>query len=68
MEATQLLTTLNKALTLLANYTVNTLGQSTVFPGANICTANTTAALNSATLVSCRNPSIVPSAYKTSFP
>jgi sodium-dependent phosphate transporter len=68
LEATQLLTTLNKALTLLANYTVNTLGQSTVFPGANICTANTTAALNSATLVSCRNPSIVPSAYKTSFP
>ena len=68
VNATQLLTPLNKALTFLANYTVSTLGQNTVYAGANICNGNTTAALQANELFACRNPNIVPSAYKTSFP
>lgn len=68
VEPQQLLTAMNKALTLLQNYTVNTLGQNTVFPGANICTPNTTAGLRANDLAVCKAPSIVASAYKTTFP
>lgn len=68
VEPQAVMTALNKALTLVQNYTINTLGQNTVFPGATVCNGNTSAAIQSNTLAACRNPNLVASAYKTTFP
>lgn len=63
-----LLAFLNRALTLVQNYTVNTLGQNAIFTGANVCSSNSTAALSANELAACKGVQLVSSAYKTSFP
>ena len=68
VEAESVLTALNKALTLVQNYTINTLGQNTVFPGAAVCNGNTSSAIQANALAECKAPLLVAGAYQTSFP
>jgi sodium-dependent phosphate transporter len=59
---------LNKALALLQQYTVNTLGQNTVYVGSNACNGNTTASIQANEAAVCVAPKLIPSAYATKFP
>ncbi|KAG6552741.1 hypothetical protein Mapa_005688 [Marchantia paleacea] len=59
-DADQILASLYKSLALLQNYTIFTLGQNSVFPGAEICIDP---AASNATMVACKTPKLLPKAY-----
>lgn len=58
-DADQILASLYKSLALLQNYTIFTLGQNSVFPGAEICIDP---AASNTTMVACKAPTLLPKA------
>ncbi|KAG6552739.1 hypothetical protein Mapa_005686 [Marchantia paleacea] len=59
-DTDQILGSLYKSLALLQNYTIFTLGQSSVYPGAEICMDPAT---SNATNVACKAPKLLPKAF-----
>ncbi|KAL2629279.1 hypothetical protein R1flu_013965 [Riccia fluitans] len=60
----QVLSGLYESLSLLQNYTVFTLGQNTVFPGADVCIDPSSVNISAAP---CKSPRLLPQAYITSL-
>ena len=63
-----MMNSLFQAVTLVQNNSVNALGQDTVFPGANVCNSNDTAALQAGNAVAaCKAPKLVPAGVVANF-